>query len=120
MKTRQGYSYYMEDGKYTIDSYDFFDTLEDLENDLDWQILWTCGEAYKLPDGTWRREESIGKAKLLNLLDDLFGKVLTAAEFTFRSKVLEEQEYYLIADRYLTRNEITEIVREWAATPALA
>ena len=54
MKTRQGIEYWIENGKYTVDGYDLFDTLDELEADLDWQIAWIDGKAYK--DGTgWHR-----------------------------------------------------------------
>ena len=118
LRTRQGYEYWIQDGKYIYD-YDLFDTLEELEEDLDWSILWTENKAYK-PDGEWRFVPEIGKAKLLSLLDDLFGKPLTAEEFVIRSAVLAEQECWMIADKFLTREEITEIVKEWAATPVAA
>lgn len=55
----------------------------------------------------------IGKAKLLNLLDDLFGKVLTEAEFIFRLKVLGEQECWMVADGFLTYDQILEIEESW-------
>ena len=118
MKTRQGYNYYMEDGKYTIDSYDFFDSLEELEADLDWQRLWIDGKAYKDLDGNWRYTPEVGKAKLLNLLNELFGKPLTEEEFSFRQQVLGEQECWLIADRFLTQEEILAIEESWAAPVA--
>lgn len=118
LRTRQGYEYWIQDGKYIYD-YDQFDTLEELEEDLDWSILWTENKAYK-PDGEWRFVPEIGKAKLLSLLDDLFGKPLTAEEFATRSAVLAEQECWMIADKFLTREEITEIVKEWAAAPVAA
>lgn len=118
LRTRQGYEYWIQDGKYIYD-YDLFDTLEELEEDLDWSILWTENKAYK-PDGEWRYVPEIGKAKLLSLLDDLFGKPLTAEEFATRSAVLAEQECWMIADKFLTREEITEIVKEWAAAPVAA
>ena len=118
LRTRQGYEYWIQDGKYIYD-YDLFDTLEELEEDLDWSILWTENKAYK-PDGEWRFVPEIGKAKLLSLLDDLFGKPLTAEEFATRSAVLAEQECWMIADKFLTREEITEIVKEWAAAPVAA
>lgn len=118
LRTRQGYEYWIQDGKYIYD-YDLFDTLEELEEDLDWSILWTENKAYK-PDGEWRFVPEIGKAKLLSLLDDLFGKPLTAEEFNTRSAVLAEQECWMIADKFLTREEITEIVKEWAAAPVAA
>ncbi len=54
MKTRQGIEYWIENGKYTIDGYDWFDTLDELETDVDWQLAWIDGKAYK--DGTgWHR-----------------------------------------------------------------
>ena len=118
LRTWQGYEYWIQDGKYIYD-YDLFDTLEELEEDLDWSILWTENKAYK-PDGEWRFVPEIGKAKLLSLLDDLFGKPLTAEEFATRSAVLAEQECWMIADKFLTREEITEIVKEWAAAPVAA
>ena len=57
---------------------------------------------------------NIGKAKLNNLLDDLFGDPnLTDDEFIFHSQVLAEQECYLIADGYLTQDQILEIEEAW-------
>ena len=47
MKTRQGVTYFIEKGKFTIDGYDLFDTLEELEADVDWQLLWIQGKAQK-------------------------------------------------------------------------
>ena len=60
-----------------------------------------------------------GKAKLLSLLDDLFGKPLSDAEFTFRQQVLGEQECWMMADGILTQAEILEIEEGWMR-PALA
>ena len=60
-----------------------------------------------------------GKAKLLALLDDLFGKPLSDDEFNFRLSVLGEQECWIIADGYLTQSEILEIEESWTR-PALA
>ena len=60
-----------------------------------------------------------GKAKLLSLLNDLFGKPLNDSEFSFRQQVLGEQECWLIADGFLTQNEILEIEEGWTR-PALA
>ena len=54
MKTLNGILYWMENGKYTIDGYDFFDTKEDLAADINWQILWTQGKAMKTDNG-WVR-----------------------------------------------------------------
>ena len=55
----------------------------------------------------------IGKQRLLNLLDDLFGKILTEEEFIFHGKILEEQENWLMIDGYLTQDEILEIEEGW-------
>ena len=123
LRTRQGYEYWIRDGKYTSDvqdGYEWFDTLEELEEDIDWALLWVDGKAYKTVNGEWRFVPEIGKAKLLSLLDDLFGKPLTAEEFNTRRAVLEEQECWMIVDKYLTREEITETIREWAAAPVAA
>ena len=60
-----------------------------------------------------------GKAKLLSLLDDLFGKSLSNAEFIFRQQVLGEQECWMMADGILTQDEILEIEEGWTR-PALA
>ena len=57
----------------------------------------------------------IGKAKLLNLLDDLFGKPLTPEEFEFHQKVLGEQECWIVADGYLTYEEVLTIEEAWQA-----
>lgn len=54
MITRQGISYYMENGKYTVDGYDLFDTIEELEADLDWELECIEGRAYKDLSG-WHR-----------------------------------------------------------------
>jgi len=54
MKTRQGIEYWIEDGKYTVDGYDLFETLDELEADVDWQLLWLDDKAYKDCDG-WHR-----------------------------------------------------------------
>ena len=51
--TRQGIEYWIEDGKYTIDGYDFFDTVADMEADIDWQLEAIHGRAYK--DDGWHR-----------------------------------------------------------------
>ena len=51
MKTRQGFEYWIENGKYTIDGYVFFSTLAELEADIDWQLLWLEDKAYKDADG---------------------------------------------------------------------
>ena len=59
-----------------------------------------------------------GKAKLLALLDSLFGKPLTDAEFIFRQGVLAEQECWIMADGFLTQDEILEIEEGWQR-PAL-
>lgn len=54
MKTRQGIEYWIENGKYTIDGYDLFDSLEELEADVDWQLESIEGRAYKDAFG-WHR-----------------------------------------------------------------
>ena len=51
MKTKQGIEFWMENGKYTVDGYDLFETLEDLEADVEWQLKWVAGEACKGADG---------------------------------------------------------------------
>lgn len=121
MKTRQGYEYWIEDGKYIYD-YDRFDSLEEMEEDIDWALLWIDGKAYKdAKTGEWRYVPEIGKAKLLSLLDDLFGKPLKSLEeYILRAGVLAEQEHWMISDKFLTRDEITAIINEWAAVPAAA
>lgn len=53
MKTRQGIRYWTQGGRYTTDGYDFFSTLSELEDEIDWQIAWSMGKAKKTPDG-WR------------------------------------------------------------------
>ena len=50
--TRQGIEYWEENGLYTIDGYDFFETMEELETDLDWQGLWIDGKAHR-ENGEW-------------------------------------------------------------------
>ena len=42
-----------ENGKYTIDGYEFFDTLAELEADLVWQRKWAEGKAYRDADRVW-------------------------------------------------------------------
>lgn len=54
MRTRQGVTYFIEKGKFTIDGYDLFDTLEELEADVDWQLLWIQGKAQKIGN-EWER-----------------------------------------------------------------
>lgn len=54
MKTRQNITYFIENGKFTVDGYDLFDTLEELETDVDWQLLWFDGKAQKI-NGKWER-----------------------------------------------------------------
>lgn len=54
MKTRQGIEYYLDNGKYTVDGYDLFDTLEELEDDLDWELECIEGRAFKDNRG-WHR-----------------------------------------------------------------
>ena len=54
-----------------------------------------------------------GKAKLLALMDDLFGKPVSDEEFIFRLQVLGEQECWLMVDGYLTQDEILEIEESW-------
>ena len=61
MKTRQGYEYWIEDGKFTINGYDLFNTLTALETDIDWQLLWLSGKAYKGENG-WRMIKKAPKA----------------------------------------------------------
>lgn len=51
MKTKNGYEYWITDGKYTIDGYDYFDTLAELEADIEWQRLWIEGKARKDENG---------------------------------------------------------------------
>lgn len=118
--TRNGYNYFVEDGKFSIDGYDFFDTLEALEDDIDWQVLWIDGKAYRDENGEWRRSYEIGENKLLSILDELFGNVgsLTDEEFNFRAALLGERESHLIADRYLTQDEILEIEERWSLVRA--
>ena len=41
--SRQGIIYWIEDGKYIYD-YDYFDTLEEMEADIDRAIAWARGE----------------------------------------------------------------------------
>ena len=51
MKTRQGIEYWIKDGKFTVDGYDNFDSLAELEADIDWQHLWIDGKAIKDENG---------------------------------------------------------------------
>ena len=44
MMTVQNISYWVEDGKFTIDGYDFYDTLEEMELDIDRQRTELFGE----------------------------------------------------------------------------
>lgn len=48
-----GIHYWTEDGKYTIDGYDFFDTMEELETSIYWQRLWIDGKAM-MTDTGWK------------------------------------------------------------------
>ena len=64
-------------------------------------------------------KKELGKIRLLSLLDDLFGKILSDEEFIFHNKVLAEQEDWLEADGFLTRDEILEIEEGWVR-PSLA
>lgn len=52
-KSVHGIPYWVEDGKFTVDGYEFFDTLADLAIDVQFQIFWTRGMAYKNLDGNW-------------------------------------------------------------------
>ena len=51
MKTRHGFEYFIENGKFTVNFYDTFDSLEELEADIDWQMLWSRGLAVKNESG---------------------------------------------------------------------
>lgn len=44
-------NYWMENGKYTIDGYDWFNTLDELAADVEWQQKWIAGRAYKDENG---------------------------------------------------------------------
>ena len=50
----RGINYWIEDGRFTVDGYDFFDTIEELDVDLGWQLESIEGRAYKDADG-WHR-----------------------------------------------------------------
>ncbi len=54
MKTRQGIEYWTVNDQYTIDGYDYFNTLSELEEDIDWQIESIHGRAFKDCAG-WHR-----------------------------------------------------------------
>lgn len=113
MKTRSGIEYWIEDGKYIAD-YDYFDSLEELEEALYWESLWIDGKAYIDPiTNEWRRDYEIGENKLLSILNELFGEPLTAGEFLSRIQLLGERERHLIEDKYLTEFEILEIEDRW-------
>ena len=124
MKTRQGFEYYVEDGKFVYgDCYDQYDSLEELEAAIDWDIKWANNEAHKdVETGEWKLTE-YGKsvARLMNLLEDLFGKPLTHEEWNFHDDVLYEREQDMIEDGFLTKKQINEIedrffsTRPWAA-----
>lgn len=64
MKTRQGIEYWIDGGKFTIDGYDFFDTLAELETDIDWQQLWIVGKAYKDESG-WHLVKDAPKPNII-------------------------------------------------------
>ena len=119
MKTRQGYEYHIQDGKYIYDGYEFFDSLEEMEEEIDWALEWIDGRAARDNNGEWRRLG--GEEKLCGILDDLFGgDALTDEEFAFRQQVLAEQECWLIADKYLTEAEILRIEESWTASRKVA
>jgi len=121
MKTRSGYEYFIEDGKYTWgDCYDSFDTLEEMEEDIYWSELWAKGEAYRDENGEWRRDYEIGEDKLLSILNELFGgnEILTEEELASRIQLLGERENHLIADKFLTADEILEIEERWGQVKA--
>ena len=118
MKTRQGYTYFIEDGKYTIDGYDFFDTLEALEEDLDWQILWAEGKAFKSADGKWQlteearlAEEARNKAHYFNIMDSLLSgrKWANDSLYDQANSILAEIAKCMVADGRLTWKQIHEV-----------
>lgn len=83
MKTRHGYNYWIDNGKYTVDGYDFFDTLDELEADIDWQQLWAAGKARKDENG-WHMVENAAEIVVhpLNVFarDSMTGEFLAAFE----------------------------------------
>lgn len=84
MKTRRGIEYWIDGGKFTIDGYDFFDTLAELETDIDWQQLWIVGKAYKDESGWHMVEETTTTANVnpftVFARDSMTGKLLGAFE----------------------------------------
>ena len=54
----RGIEYMVIDGKYTIDGYDFFWTLEELQEEIEWQRLWIDGKAFHDEQG-WHRTDLI-------------------------------------------------------------
>ena len=59
------------------------------------------------------KEYEMNKAHLLDLLDDLFGKPLTDAEFVKHDAVLGELECWMVEDGRLTWEQIVEIHEGW-------
>ncbi len=56
MKTTRyldGIAYWKENGKYTIDGYEFFNTLAGLKLHIYWSKLWIEGKAYRNENGDW-------------------------------------------------------------------
>ena len=84
MKTRHGYNYWIDNGKYTVDGYDFFDTLDELEADIDWQQLWAAGKARKDENGWHLVEETTAAANVYPFTvfarDSMTGEFLGAFE----------------------------------------
>ena len=82
MKTRHGYNYWIDNGKYTVDGYDFFDTLDELEADIDWQQLWVAGKAHKDENGWHLVEETAATATVQPMTifarDSMTGEFLAA------------------------------------------
>lgn len=120
MKTRNGYEYFVEDGKYMWgDCYDSFDSLEEMEEDIYWSELWALCQAHR-ENGEWRFNYEIGEAKLLSILDELFGgnDTISEEELSTRLQLLGERECHLIADKFLTADEILEIEERWGQAKA--
>ena len=94
MKTINGIEYSVENGKYTIDGYDYFDTLGELEADIEWQLDWINGEAYKGEDGWVSLVEEPGET-----VEDLFKAV---AEVTCEIYVFDSftEKFLGMADGY--------------------
>lgn len=49
----------IDNGKYSIDGYDWFDSLEALQTEIEWQTKWIDGKARKDENGEWVEVENL-------------------------------------------------------------